>query len=52
MCPTRARKLQFENALHVPDDFELMFAGAKSAVHPCRIIWRKQNRVGVVFKAS
>jgi hypothetical protein len=44
-------QLQFVNALHVPDVFDLMFAGEKSAMRSCRIIWRKQNRIGVVFKA-
>jgi hypothetical protein len=41
-------QLRFENAFHVPDDFDLMFAG-KSAAHPGRVIWRKQNRGGVQF---
>ena len=39
--------LSVESLIGIPSDFELVFANLSSRT--CRVVWRKQNRVGVTF---
>lgn len=40
--------IDVENAAYIPERFRLVTA---DAVHNCRLVWIKQNRIGVAFEA-
>jgi hypothetical protein len=37
-----------KNATDIPDEFELSF-GAAGALYQCRVVWRDENRIGLLF---
>jgi PilZ domain len=47
MSPTGAC-LNVESALGIPEQFDVMFE-ADHTVRPCRMIWHKEQQIGVEF---
>jgi len=41
--------LEVPHALTIPHEFTLIMATAQASRH-CRVIWRKENRLGVAFE--
>lgn len=40
--------LDVPSAIGIPDRFDVIF-DADQSVHPCRMVWHKETRVGVEF---
>jgi hypothetical protein len=40
--------LEFVSVLDIPDRFSLSVRG-EQLKHPCRVVWRKDKRIGVAF---
>jgi PilZ domain len=41
--------LEVDAAAHLPDTFHLVPDEDIAAGYPCRVVWRKNNRVGIKF---
>jgi hypothetical protein len=46
---TTGASLEVASLFGIPDDFILTIRG-DHVQHPCRVVWRKQKRLGVIFK--
>ena len=47
----RGAALDVASPFGIPDTFELSIP-TEHGRHPCRVIWRKQKRIGVVFSPT
>ena len=41
--------LKVESPLGIPETFDLVF-GSDQSVRACRVVWRKENQIGVAFQ--
>jgi hypothetical protein len=41
--------LEVSELVQLPETFHLVPADGEPSGYPCRIVWRRQNRVGVTF---
>jgi len=42
-------KIETSQPTHIPDDFTLHIVNAESADMKCRVMWRRQNVIGIKF---
>jgi len=45
---TTGAALEVASPLGIPEQFTLVFDGDRTA-KPCRVVWRKERRIGVTF---